>query len=95
MSKVNLYFSTKEKIDFLEKLGYTVVEEKVRMAEPCYHNDMRYWNAKVLIPYKNNQRARNKPGGYSFNKEDWLDQIFNAKFKKFILNLMMKEEVEE
>ena len=85
----NIHFSLEEKIKFLQDKGLEVKEAIVTMAYPCYHDDMEYEDLKVWAIYKDGQEYQ-KPGGYNFQKEEWLDNVFrgevNKKLKQIIIN---------
>lgn len=81
---IDIHFYLEEKIKFLEEKGFEIKEIVSNMGYPCGDS-----KGKVWAVYRNNAEYQ-KPGGYIFKKEEWLDGVFkdeaNKKLAKLILN---------
>lgn len=86
-----VYCTESEKIEFLERRGFTVRKEVVKMAYPGYQNQMDYEDMEVTAVYNEDGRPYHKPGGYNFKKGDWLESAFGAQanivFKEVVLGI--------
>ncbi len=87
--ELKLYLTIEEKIDFLKKKGYEIKEQTVSMGTPVYHNDMEYEDVKVLTVLKDGKEmSQDRPSGYGFGREDWIDNVFKEEIQLKIKNLL-------
>lgn len=71
--QIHLNFSLEEKIEFLERRGYTVALEVIQMSYHGYHDDVEYRDLEVYSVRDVLGKPFCEPGGYHYYRMDWLD----------------------
>jgi hypothetical protein len=58
------------------------------MGYPCYHNDIEHEGVVVNAVFLNEQEF-NRPGGYNFDKTEWVENAFNEEASTRFKELLM------
>lgn len=85
---LNLLFSDNEKIETLEKLGYTVLEESTIVTHHEYHDRVVEESINVMNVYKNGENLPYNFQNVTDRKMSQVNEIFFDHLKNILLRRM-------
>jgi hypothetical protein len=86
---LKLYCTLEEKLAFLRNRGFTVELREVQMMGTYYHNQSDFYQKEVYVVLDREGKPYLKPGGYSFQKEDWLDAAFTSQVSDRLKDMIL------